>query len=137
MKKIILYSLMISGIAFLLSSCAQTKNLTGRYKIAHKWNVISVDSVSNQKVALSKAYIDLSKIERGGAKAGCNSMFFTFVILKDNKIKFSEVGSTMMACADMEVEGKLGKLIPLVNNYEVKDSVLSLKIDDKIVITAQ
>lgn len=129
--------MMIFGAAFLISSCTATRNLPGEKQLQKKWMLTTIDNVSNEKVSASHAYIELSRGEKGGAKADCNLIFFSYKVLPDNKIKFSGVGSTMMACPDMEVESEMARLIPLINNYELRDGMLILKIDDREVMSGK
>ena len=137
MKKISVCIMMIFGAAFIISSCTATRHLPEEKQIQKKWTLITIDNVNNEKVNTSHAYIELSRDGKGGAKADCNLIFFSYKVLPDYKIKFSGVGSTMMACPDMEVESEMAKLIPLINNYELRDGMLILKIDGKEVMSSK
>jgi heat shock protein HslJ len=134
MKRLFIYMSLFFGAAFIISSCTATKNVFTENQLHKKWVLTSIDSVSTVDVAKSHPFIELRADGTGGANAGCNQMFFTYKVLPGNKIKFSEVGSTMMACADMEAEKHLGKLIHFLNNYELRRGELILKIDGKEVI---
>jgi|SRR5690606_11619145 len=57
--------------------------------------------------------------------AGCNNYFST-VDLQPTNIKFSQAGSTMMACPDMENEQAFLELLTQVNGYEVSGGELKL-----------
>ena len=65
------------------------------------------------------------KENRYTASGGCNGIGGTFE-LKSNKIKFSQGMSTMMACPDMSVEQGIGQMLSKVDNFTLKDDMLSL-----------
>lgn len=136
MKKLLTFSFFAVLLLIFAASCSHTKNLAGDKGFSKKWNILSIDSVSTQKVADAKGNIDFSRLNAGTAKAGCNQMFFSYAIFKDGTLKLSGIGSTMMACPDMEAEDRLGKLLPLVNNYRLNEGVLELREGDKVLITA-
>lgn len=76
-----------------------------------------------------KAYLDLTYLEKGGgAKMGCNSIFFSVKLKNNHRIHFSGVGSTMMYCdGNMKLEENFGKLLPTITKYQVKGHFLTLK----------
>jgi heat shock protein HslJ/uncharacterized lipoprotein NlpE involved in copper resistance len=57
--------------------------------------------------------------------AGCNSLG-GFYELKGNSLKFREITTTLMACADMEVETKFKEVLEIVDNYSIRQNSLSL-----------
>ena len=136
MKKYIFYLLMILGGSFLLSSCAQTKTVVSKEQVQNKWMILTIVGVPNEKIS-ADAYIDLSDIAKSGAKAGCNQLFFSYQLLEKNKIKFSDVGSTRMACPDMVAEDQLVKLFPYIDNVEIRNNMLVLKVGNRDVVTAK
>lgn len=59
--------------------------------------------------------------------AGCNNIIGTFELDQEaGVIKFSKVASTMMACRDMETEGKLLKALPDVDSFTTDGEHLNL-----------
>jgi heat shock protein HslJ len=56
----------------------------------------------------------------------CNSIFGSYELKEGNRISFGSIGSTMMACADMEIEKNFLDVLERVDNYSVSDSILSL-----------
>ncbi len=63
---------------------------------------------------------------RIGGKAACNS-FFGSVILKDeHSIAFGTIGSTMMACPNLDKERKMLKAFDAVHSWEIGDNRLIL-----------
>ena len=136
MKKFTFYFLMLLGASYLLSSCAQTKSVVTSDQVQNKWMILTVVGVPNEKIS-ADAYIDLTDKSKSGAKAGCNQMFFSYQVMEKNKIKFSDVGSTRMACPDMVAEGQLIKLFPLIDNVEIRNDVLVLKVGNRDAVTAK
>jgi copper homeostasis protein (lipoprotein) len=57
---------------------------------------------------------------------GCNSFFGTYELKEGNRISFSKMGATQMACMDMEVEGLLFKTLERTDNYSLKNDTLQL-----------
>ncbi len=59
--------------------------------------------------------------------AGCNNIMGNFELNQEGGvIKFSKVASTMMACQDMETEGKLLKALPDVDSFTTDGEHLNL-----------
>lgn len=52
---------------------------------------------------------------------GCNSIFGTYEVNPNNKIKFSQMVSTKMFCNNMEIETQLLKVFEIADNYAVAD----------------
>jgi len=132
MKKYLLYFLSILFVASLLGSCAAARNIGADTTLQKKWNLIFIDSVSTEKVIASEGYIDFTVAGKGGAKAGCNQMFFTYEVLKGNKINISQIGSTMMMCPEMEPEMQMSKALPDVNRYSIVNDTLILQAGDRV-----
>lgn len=63
---------------------------------------------------------------RVNGNAGCNSFFGTYELQPGNRIKFSQVGSTMMACIDMDVEKRFLEVLNMADNYNVTGDKLVL-----------
>ncbi|MFA5683983.1 MAG: copper resistance protein NlpE N-terminal domain-containing protein [Lysobacteraceae bacterium] len=58
--------------------------------------------------------------------AGCNGFFGGYVIDGPTRLRFEGVGSTLMACVDMQVETVFLDALGKVDNYAVGDGRLSL-----------
>ena len=54
---------------------------------------------------------------RVNANSGCNSIMGTYELEQGNRIKFSQMMSTMMACVNMEIETELKKALETTDNY--------------------
>ena len=93
------------------------------------WKLIELNG---QPVAASGNYsrephftlkIDDNRITGTG---GCNSFFGTYVIEGGNRIKFSQMASSMMACLDMETESQFMRTLEMTDNYTINGDTLSL-----------
>lgn len=61
--------------------------------------------------------------------SGCNLFNGTYSLEKGNRIKFSKMASTRMACPDAKInENEVLEVFNLANNYTVKDEELTLNV---------
>ena len=97
--------------------------------LKRKWMLIEFQGFTKEELIQEKAYLDLTHLEKGGgAKMGCNSIFFSVKLKNNHRINFSGVGSTMMYCdGNMKLEENFGKLLPTITKYQVKGHFLTLK----------
>ena len=58
--------------------------------------------------------------------AGCNTISGVYELKPGNRISFSKVITTMMACPDMSTEDQFKKVIERADNYSIKGNHLSL-----------
>jgi heat shock protein HslJ len=72
-------------------------------------------------------FLNLDKAsKRISAYAGCNNLMGGYELMDGNRIKFSNVASTMMACPDMHLEDELKNVLGMADNYAILDGKLSL-----------
>lgn len=97
--------------------------------LKRKWMLFEFQGFTKEELMQKKAYLDLTHLEKGGgAKMGCNSIFFSVKLKNNHRINFSGVGSTMMYCdGNMKLEDNFGKLLPTITKYQVKGHFLTLK----------
>lgn len=57
---------------------------------------------------------------------GCNTLNGTYDLKDGNRISFSKMATTLMACPDMSMEDALKKVIEKADNYSIKGENLSL-----------
>lgn len=97
--------------------------------LKRKWMLVEFQGFTKEELIQKKAYLDLTHFEKGGgAKMGCNSIFFSVKLKNNHRINFSGVGSTMMYCdRNMKLEENFGKLLPTITKYQVKGHFLTLK----------
>lgn len=117
----------------LVVNCSAVK-LNNQY-YQREWMMVSFDGFTKEQLMKNKAEINLTepvkdgKI-RGTAMMGCNRMFFTLELKSKSKVKISGLGSTLMACQDMEIEDKFTKVFEKMTRYEIDGHFLTL-YDDK------
>ena len=97
--------------------------------LKRKWMLVEFQGFTKEELIQKKAYLDLTHLDKGGgAKMGCNSIFFSVKLKNNHRINFSGVGSTMMYCeGNMKLEENFGKLLPSITKYQVKGHFLTLK----------
>ena len=97
--------------------------------LKRKWMLVEFQGFTKEELMQKKAYLDLTHLEKGGgAKMGCNSIFFSVKLKNNHRINFSGVGSTMMYCdGNVKLEENFGKLLPTITKYQVKGHFLTLK----------
>lgn len=97
--------------------------------LKRKWMLVEFQGFTKEELIQKKAYLDLTHLEKGGgAKMGCNSIFFSVKLKNNHRINFSGVGSTMMYCdGNVKLEENFGKLLPTITKYQVKGHFLTLK----------
>ncbi len=97
--------------------------------LKRKWMLVEFQGFTKEELIQKKAYLDLTHLDKGGgAKMGCNSIFFSVKLKNNHKINFSGVGSTMMYCdGNVKLEENFGKLLPTITKYQVKGHFLTLK----------
>jgi heat shock protein HslJ len=64
-----------------------------------------------------------SRVEGFG---GCNRFFGSYDVMPGNRIRFSKIGATRMACPDMQTEQALFRVLETVDNYTIRGNVLQL-----------
>jgi len=114
------------SISFFMMSFAPQKEVSS---LKRKWMLVEFQGFTKEELIQKKAYLDLTYLEKGGgAKMGCNSIFFSVKLKNNHRIHFSGIGSTMMYCdGNMKLEENFGKLLPTITKYQVKGHFLTLK----------
>ncbi len=112
--------------SFFMMSFAPQKEISS---LKRKWMLVEFQGFTKEELMQKKAYLDLTHLEKGGgAKMGCNSIFFSVKLKNNHRIHFSGVGSTMMYCdGNVKLEENFGKLLPTITKYQVKGHFLTLK----------
>ncbi|SIQ12969.1 heat shock protein HslJ [Chryseobacterium sp. RU37D] len=105
------------------------------YQIQREWMLVAFGNFTKEELVKNKAGINLtSKMEfgkiKGQAFMGCNKMFFSSEFRNEGKVKISGIGSTMMACENMKLEGAFSENFKDMTHYKVEGHFLILS-DDK------
>jgi heat shock protein HslJ len=58
--------------------------------------------------------------------SGCNTIMGKYEIKEGNRITFSAMASTMMACPDLATESEFNKMLGMVDNYSINNGVMTL-----------
>jgi heat shock protein HslJ len=100
-------------------------------EIQRQWMMISFKNFTKEQLVKSKSEINLTSAIKDGkiqgtAFMGCNRMFFTAEIKSKNKIEFSGIGSTLMACENMKLEDEFSKELKKMKNYTVEGHFLTV-----------
>lgn len=70
-------------------------------------------------------YLDANE-NRINGHSGCNGFGGSYELSEGNRITFSKMMGTMMACTDMETETQFLKLMQTVDNYNLNENKLQL-----------
>ncbi len=122
------------AITMSLSSCGifqkegKTETTSSEVITGKRWKLIELNGKPvADKVNGKEPFLQLDENEkRYSASGGCNGIGGSFTLSANNRIKFSQGMSTMMACPDMSVEQGLGAVFTAADNYTLKDGILSL-----------
>jgi len=100
-----------------------TATITGRY-----WKLVEIQGKAVVDGTTQKEpYIRLNTEEnRVEASGGCNGMGGTYELSDPNRIKFSQLIGTMMACENMEVENGLRRALESADSYHLQGDTLQL-----------
>ena len=126
MMKTRFFIISLLSISFFMMSFAPQKEVSS---LKRKWMLVEFQGFTKEELIQKKAYLDLTHLDKGGgAKMGCNSIFFSVKLKNNHRIHFSGVGSTMMYCdGNVKLEENFGKLLPTITKYQVKGHFLTLK----------
>lgn len=99
----------------------ETNTLTEKY-----WKLIEING-KTVKSSEKEAHIILKAADnRITGNSGCNSFAGSFEQLPGNRISFSKIASTRMACMDMSIEDQLFNILSTVDNFSLNEGILSL-----------
>lgn len=57
---------------------------------------------------------------------GCNTLMGKYELNEGNRITFTGVASTMMACPDLAIEAEFNKMLAAVDNYSLSGNTMTL-----------
>ena len=124
MKKI---SIIAAAIA--LCSCSATKTTDAAVDLNGEWDIVTVDgnAVDTTKTEFRPTLgFDTAKDNVFGC-AGCNSISGKAKVdAAKQTISFSEIGTTLMLCANMEYEQQILKALESVKGYKAGKGCVEL-----------
>jgi len=99
----------------------QPEGITEKY-----WKLIEINGnrvATGETTGGREAFLFLrNEDNRFNANGGCNTLTGTYEIEPaTNRIQFSQVATTTMACLDMEVEESLKRALGMTDNYSVSE----------------
>ena len=98
----------------------QREDITEKY-----WKLIEINGkpVELNETFAREPYIKLREDSMQViGHGGCNQLSGTYEIDREiQRIRFSQMVSTMMACINMEIEGQLKKVLEMTDNYSISD----------------
>jgi len=125
-----------SGQKLILQLEAQTSTEELSFLAKHKWKLISLHGVGKDYGSVFIQFDADKKTVFGNS--GCNT-FRGPVSITGEKIAFKQLASTMMACADAEVNNTEAKLLALLNagnlRFDIAEQTFNLYQDNRTVAT--
>lgn len=112
--------------------CNSSKNMAKLNDV--KWELKMLDG---KEIKLtdnnSDIYIQFNEAEKKvNGRGGCNRFFGNYNMDGD-KLKFSPIGATRMACPDLQTESEFFRVLETVDAYSIKEGLLSLKSKGNVV----
>ncbi len=106
---------------------AASSNEADLYKT---WRLVEVEgkTVDTAKLQRPAEFTFNKADQRISGSAGCNNIFGKFTVSAD-KLTFSPLAATKMACQDMSVESSFLSVTGKVNNWKVTEGFLVLSQD--------
>jgi heat shock protein HslJ len=92
------------------------------------WKLVELNGkkVSEYPAQNKEPYLQLlTDGNRAEGTGGCNGMGGTYTLTKPNKISFSQMASTKMACPDMTLESDFHAVLTQVDIYVVGETTLT------------
>lgn len=83
-------------------------------------------SLNGKPITNNKCYIQFLEGQRFSAYAGCNAMGGEYKIEDGNRVSFSKMMSTMMACEDMKIEQELAAALETTDAFVLENKTLQL-----------
>ena len=124
--------MMIAAVAVLAMACTPKKTKM-ELLTAHEWQLDEIvfkgsDFTETPPASVTMAF-DAETNQVSGS-SGCNRYFGPFELEEGNEIDFGMMAGTMMMCLDhiMEFEGKYLRLLEEVDEFEVHEDRLHLKV---------
>ncbi len=109
----------------------------GKYSLAEtKWKLVMLNKKKISQKGKKAPFLKLnSKDGRFTAFAGCNSIGGRYSMPSSDRISFSEVLMTQMACADMTLENDFTGMLEKVTIYKLEKETLILLDDNKHILS--
>jgi len=108
----------------------------GKFTLAEtKWKLISLNKKKVSQKNKKSYFLKLnSKDGRFAAYAGCNNIGGSYVMPSTDKLSFSDIFSTKMACPDMTLENNFSTMLSEVAVYKLEGETLVLFTEGKKIL---
>jgi heat shock protein HslJ len=105
----------------------------GKFPLAEtKWELVELNGKPIEKTTSKDYFINFdSKSGTFKAFAGCNRISGSYFMKASNKLGFSNIVTTRMACANMDVERGFYNNLQKTDNYMIEGKMLHLHIGKK------
>lgn len=117
----------------LFGSCAssQKSGANNDADLFRTWRLVELEgqAVDTTKLNRPAEFTFEQADQRVFGSAGCNSMTGKYKLEAPNKLTFSPMAGTRMACPDMSLETKFQEIIGKVNAWSVTEGFLVLSQD--------
>jgi len=106
----------------------QVSGLTDAVLTGKRWKLIEINGAPVKDAGQEEPiFIEFHKEEnKVNGFAGCNHYFGNYELKEGNRITFSKIASTMMACPDLDREQELFKIFETADNYTIYGNELNL-----------
>ena len=103
-------------------SLEKVSNIIGKH-----WKLVELNGKEITSAEPKEPYITFSvDNSRVNGSGNCNTFSGTYTLANGNRITFSPLASTMMACMNMEIDAQLNQVLKMADNYAIKQDTLSL-----------
>lgn len=105
----------------------------GKFPLAEtKWELVELNGKPIEKTTSKDYFINFdSKSGTFKAFAGCNRISGSYFMKASNKLGFSNIVTTRMACANMDVERGFYNNLQKTDNYMIEGKMLHLHVGKK------
>ncbi len=138
LKKIInmkkLHVWVAAATVAILSSCAAPRaaSINNEADLYRTWRLVELEghTVDTSKLQRPAELTFIKMDNRVYGSAGCNTLSGKFTIGAPNKMTFSPIAATRMACKDMSTEDQFLRIAPKVNAWTITADFLVLSQDN-------
>lgn len=135
-------STILALMALIVMGCHTTKKNNMDGKDGSETTSMTITEVTWELTKLEGAIVDQSKTDgkkiyftlnsadnKVNGFAGCNTFFGNYTLENGNRIRFSQLVNTRMACPDAAIdESELLEVFRLADNYTLNDGTLTLNV---------
>jgi heat shock protein HslJ len=121
---------LLALVTIIFVGCNSTKTAVDGIE-GKTWKLKTLNGKDMSDLKLDRdVYFMLTKEEnRVSGFSGCNNMMGSYTLEEGNRIKFSQMASTMMACPDgVFNESEFIEIFELADNYTINNNELSINV---------